>query len=167
MVREGRKVVDDLRCRGTQYSVLSTQYCVLSYSPALLLAVSLTFLSGCGGETGPRCHPVEGRVLYQNQPLAEAMVVFHPLTPPVERVPQPIGNTNAEGRFMMTTLKSGDGAPQGEYAITIELREPRQIGEEVVRDGPNLLPPKYASPRDTPLRYKVIPGKNEVPEIKL
>ena len=47
------------------------------------------------------------------------------------------------------------------------LREPRQIGEEAVRDGLNLLPPKYASPKDTPLRHKVIPGKNEVPEIKV
>ncbi|MGI8979797.1 MAG: hypothetical protein ACR2FY_11285 [Pirellulaceae bacterium] len=155
----------------TGYSVLSTQYCVRfhSFSPTLCLSVSLSFLflAGCGGKTGPRCHPVEGRVLYQNQPLAEAMVVFHPLIPPSEKVPQPIGNTDAAGRFEMTTLKSGDGAPAGEYAITIELREPRQIGEEVVRDGPNLLPPKYASPRDTPLRYKVVPGKNEVPEIKL
>ena len=156
----------------TGYSVLSTQYLVLrlSFSTCLHLSLYLSLsvlLIGCGSETGPRCHPVEGKVLYQNQPLAEAMVVFHPLVPPAEKIPQPIGNTNAEGRFVMTTLKSGDGAPIGEYAITIELREPRQIGEEVVRDGPNLLPPKYASPKDTPLRHTVVPGKNEVPGIKL
>jgi hypothetical protein len=138
-----------------------TQYCVI-------LSVSLSLLlPGCGGETGPTCHPVAGKVLYQNQPLAEAMVVFHPLTTPLEKFPQPMGTTTADGRFVMTTFQSGDGAPEGEYAITIELREPRQIGEEVVRDGLNLLPPKYASHKDTPLRHKVIPGKNEVPEIKV
>ena len=138
-----------------------------SFSPTLLLSVSLSLLAGCGGETGPKCHPVKGKIVYQNQPLAEAMVVFHPLIPPTEKIPQPVATTDAEGRFVMTTLKSGDGAPLGEYAITIELREPRQIGEEVVRDGPNILPPKYASPAETPLRHKVIPGKNEVPEIKV
>ena len=132
------------------------------------LVLSRTLLlSGCGGETGPRCHPVEGKVLYQNQPLAEGMVVFHPLANPSESYPQPIGTTDAAGRFVLTTFKSGDGAPAGEYAITIELREPRQIGEDVVREGPNLLPPKYASLKETPLRHKVVAGKNSVPEIKV
>ncbi|MFN0019991.1 MAG: hypothetical protein ACKVP0_17165 [Pirellulaceae bacterium] len=110
---------------------------------------------------------MQGKVVYQNQPLPEAMVVFHPLTAPVENSPQPIGHTDAAGRFVLTTLKSGDGAPVGEYSITVELREPRQIGEEIVRDGRNLLHPKYATPKETPLRYKVIPGQNNIPEIKL
>jgi len=95
------------------------------------------------------------------------MVVFHPLAAPAEKAPQPLGTTDAGGRFSLTMLKAGDGAPLGEYAVTIELREPRQIGEEIARDGPNLLPPRYASPQLTPLRHKVIAGKNEVPEIKL
>jgi hypothetical protein len=67
-------------CLGTRYTVLSTQYYALSVSLSLLL-------TGCGGETGPRCHPVAGKVVYQNQPLAEAMVVFHPLATPKEKFP--------------------------------------------------------------------------------
>jgi len=134
----------------------------LLLSRTLLLSVFLTLL-----EAGPRCHPVQGKVVYQNQPLAEAMVVFHPLTAPAEKFPQPIGQTDAAGHFVLTTLKSGDGAPVGEYSITVELREPRQIGEEVVRDGRNLLPAMYASPKETPLRHKVISGQNDVQEIKL
>jgi len=150
----------------TEYLVLSTRHRALA--PSLLLSVSLSlFLTGCGSETGPQCHPVAGQVLFQGQPLAEAMVVFHPLLPTTEKIPQPIATTDAAGRFVLTTLKSSDGVPAGEYAITIELREPRLIGEEIVRDGPNLLPVQYASPKDTPLRYKVTPGKNEVPEIRL
>ena len=134
---------------------------------SLVLWLFFCLLTGCGGESGPVCHPVEGKVLYQNQPLAEAMVVFHPLAAPAEKAPQPVGTTDAAGRFSLTTLRSGDGAPLGEYAITVELRAPQQIGEEVVRDGPNLLPPRYASPQETPLRHKVAAGKNEVPEIKV
>jgi len=151
---------------GNWYSVLRTQYFVLSRT--LLLSLSLTaLLAGCGGEAGLRCHPAQGTIVYQNQPLAEAMVVFHPLTVAAEKSPQPIGHTDAAGRFVMTTLNPGDGAPEGEYAITVELRQPRQIGEEIVRDGPNLLEAKYANPKESPLRYKVVPGKNEVPEIRL
>ena len=93
--------------------------------------------------------------------------MFHPLAAPMEKSPQPIGHTDAAGHFVLTTLQSGDGAPVGEYSITVELREPRQIGEEIVRDGPNLLPAIYASPKETPLRHKVIAGQNDVPEIKL
>jgi hypothetical protein len=55
------------------------------------------------------------------------MVVFHPLAAPAEKAPQPLGTTDAGGRFSLTMLKAGDGAPLGEYAVTIELREPRQI----------------------------------------
>jgi hypothetical protein len=163
--RKGRRVLLKSDRLSTEYLVLSTQHRVLSRT-FVLSSLSL-FLPGCGGATGPVCHPVAGKILYQSQPLAEAMVVFHPLAAPTEKSPQPIATTDGAGRFALTTLKSGDGAPLGEYAITVELREPRQIGEEVVRDGPNLLPPKYALPSETPLRHKVIPGKNEVPEIKL
>ena len=140
---------------------------MLSVSQYLVLLPPLLLLTGCSGDVGPRCFPVKGQVLYQNQPLVEAMLVFHPVTAPAQAFPQPIAHTDASGRFELTTLMTGDGAPLGEYAITIELREPRQVGEEIVRDGPNLLPPQYASPQSTPLRYKVIAGANEVPALAL
>lgn len=95
------------------------------------------------------------------------MVVFHPLMAGTEKVPSPIAQTDSEGRFSLTTLRTGDGAPPGEYAITVELREPRQVGEELVRDGRNLLSPRYASEQETPLRYTVVAGTNEVPPLKL
>lgn len=154
----------------TEYSVLSTRYLVHIRFISLLLSFSLSLLlslPGCGGNSGPTRHPVQGKVLYENQPLAEAMVVFHPLFAPEDKLPQPIAHTDAEGRFVLTTLKSGDGAPEGEYAITVEFRDARQIGEEMVRDGRNLLPPRYGNPRDSQLHYKVVPGPNTVPEIKL
>jgi hypothetical protein len=153
-------------------SVHSAQYSLrdLFVFPPLRLSIFLPCLflvTGCGRQAGLQCYPVKGHVLYQNQPLAEAMVVFHPVAVPLEKYSRPIAHTDAAGGFELTTLKTGDGAPPGEYSITIELREPRQVGEEIVRDGPNLLPPQYASPQSTPLRYKVIAQKNEVPKISL
>lgn len=93
------------------------------------------------------------------------MVVFHPLTPSAEAPQKPLAYTDAQGQFALTTYRSNDGAPEGEYAITVELRALRQIGEEMVRDGPSLLPPKYARPETTPFRYRVVPGENGVPPL--
>lgn len=94
-------------------------------------------------------------------------MVFHPLAAQPKEAPKPIGYTNSDGWFELTTLKSGDGAQVGEYAITVELRDLRMVGEELVREGPHLLPVCYANPQLTNLRYTVVAGKNEVPSLVL
>jgi hypothetical protein len=95
------------------------------------------------------------------------MVVFYPLSGEIEGKQKPIAFTDAEGRFALTTLHSGDGAPPGDYAITVELRAARTVGEEVVRDGRNLLPPRYARPQESGLKCQVTEGENELPSIEL
>jgi hypothetical protein len=103
-----------------------------------------------------------------SKPVAEAVVIFHPVTTPEnEQFPKPLGQTDAQGAFSLTTLKSNDGAPLGEYLITVELRELRQVGEESVRDGRHLLPPRYADPQHSGLRYTVVEGENSVPTLEL
>jgi hypothetical protein len=74
---------------------------------------------------------------------------------------------DAEGRFQLTTFDSGDGAPAGRYKITVELRAARQVGEELVRDGPNTLPVRYASADTSPLEREVVAGENEVPPLEI
>jgi hypothetical protein len=124
-------------------------------------------LSGCSSSNEPRCYPVQGQVLLNNQPIAEAMIVFHPQTPHGENIPKPIAQSDANGNFRLTTLTPGDGAPAGDYIITVVLREARQIGDELTRDGPNVLPPRYAKPETSDLRYTVVAGENTVPPLKL
>lgn len=136
-----------------------------SHVAAALLATA--FLAGCSRPLGPPCFPVRGRVTRDGKPLAEVMVVMHPLAPPDQPFPLPLGFTDSNGIFQMQTLQPGDGAPLGTYAITLELRALRRAGEESMRDGKNLLPPRYATPKDTPLRYTVVAGANEVPAIAL
>ena len=124
-------------------------------------------LSGCSSSNEPRCYPVQGQVLLNDQPVAEAMIVFHPQTPLDENIPNPIAQSDADGNFYLTTLKPGDGAPAGDYVITVVLREARQIGDELTRDGPNVLPPRYAKPGTSDLKYTVVEGENSVPPLKL
>lgn len=133
----------------------------------LLLATgAAAVLAGCGGQSGPVCHPVRGQVQLDGRPLADAQVVFHPaLGAPA--ISKPFAQTDSQGNFSLTTVQSGDGAPAGEYAITVELRELRQVGEEVVRDGRNMLPARFANPQESGLRHVVVEGDNVVPTLQV
>ena len=90
------------------------------------------------------------------------MIVFHPLAPPERPFPKPFGCCDAQGRFQLMTFETGDGAPAGRYAITVELRALRRLGEEVVRDGANTLPARYGLPDTSKLEFEVVAGDNEV-----
>jgi hypothetical protein len=136
-------------------------------SARFLTASALVFIAGCGGTAGPVCHPVRGQVRWNGQPLAEAQVVFHPQFSADEKFPQPIGQTDAQGNFALSTFQPNDGAPEGQYVITVELRDLRQVGEETVRDGPNLLPGRFARPQESGLRHAVVMGENTVPVIEI
>jgi hypothetical protein len=131
------------------------------------MAASILFLGGCSGPAGPVCHPVHGQVKFNGRALAEALVVFHPQDGGAAGTPKPFAQTDALGNFCLSTHRAGDGAPTGDYAITVELRDLRQVGEELVRDGKNLLPPQFASPEQSGLRHTVVQGENAVPPLEI
>lgn len=139
--------------------------------PAAIRFAALVFaavmIAGCSRETGPVCHPVRGKVLYDNQPLAEALILFHPLDGGTKEVPKPLAYSDQAGNFELTTLQPRDGAPAGKYAITIELRELKPDGDEMVRDGRNLLPDRYRDPKSSGLEFVVEEGENEIAPIEL
>lgn len=125
-------------------------------------------LAGCGSQENlPPRFPVHGQVLQAGQPVAEAIVTLHPNAPSPDLRQRPIAYSDAQGRFSLTTFQTGDGAPAGEYAVTVELRAPRTVGEEVVRDGRNLLPDRYSKPESSKLTFSVTEGKNEIPPIDI
>ena len=61
---------------------------------------------------------VSGKVLDGTKPLANVAVVFHPVG---DDGPKPRGKTDADGAFSLTTYDTADGAPAGEYRVTLEL----------------------------------------------
>jgi hypothetical protein len=133
--------------------------------PLLWALIGCLCIAGCSRQSRLTTYPVRGKVTYRTQPVAEAMLVLHPAVPFPAGTPQPIAYANAHGEFEFTTFESGDGAPQGQYVITVELREERKVGEELVRDGRNLLPAKYQSPQTSDLKCEVKSGTNELPPI--
>src|SRR5262249_56411042 len=110
---------------------------------------------------------VRGGGRYRGRALAAAAVVSPPAAPLPPGVPRPMATTDAAGRFRLTTLKPGDGAPAGAYAVTVELRAESSRGEEVTRDGSTLLPARYARPETSRLNVTVGEGDNEALPLRL
>lgn len=123
---------------------------------------------GCGLHDPERCYPVRGSIRVDDKPLAEATVIFHPIGVGEAKLKQkPFGRTDEEGRFQLSTSGEHDGAPPGRYAVTIEYRELRAVGEETIRDGPSLLPPRFSDPAQTVLQSEVIAGENDIPPFQV
>jgi len=129
-----------------------------------VIALTL-FLAGCSPVPQVTPHPVRGAVERAGKPIVDATVIFHPENPLPAGLHNPLAVTDAAGRYELTTLKQNDGAPAGEYRVTIELRAKRPAGEEHVRDGPHLLPEKFARRDATPFRATVRPEANEIPKL--
>src|SRR5687768_16586496 len=85
----------------------------VSCSWIMLAAAAL--LCGCG-EEGLKLAPVEGTVLLDGAPVAEAGIMFQPADP--KAGPPAVGTTDAEGKFALITANK-PGALVGEHRVAI------------------------------------------------
>ena len=105
-------------------------------------------------------HPVEGKLLVDGQPLAGATVTLYTYNPKSERYNSVCdGRTDANGRFQVTTYFRFDGAPAGEYTVTVIKRDKPAAPGAAAK---NLLPEKYSTPATTPLKVTVKEGANDL-----
>lgn len=94
-------------------------------------------------------YAVRGRVIYKGAPVPGAHVVFHSEVKGVRGLPDAL--TDADGNFILTTYTANDGAPAGEYVVTVVWRK----RDEQERLGPHLLPVRYSKPETSPLKVLV------------
>jgi len=108
-------------------------------------------------------HPVRGRVTWDGAPAVGAMVAYW--LPDAKDKDGKKANrvsdawVEADGTYAMSAYAAFDGLPEGEYKVTVELRQP--FFELDGKLGKNLLPEKYASHLTSELSAKVKTGKNE------
>ena len=69
--------------------------------------------------------------------------------------------TEADGTFALGTYQGFDGAPEGDYKVTVVLRDP--FFEPSGKMGANRLPEKYATAAATELTAKVTTGRGPGP----
>ncbi|MDR0609137.1 MAG: DUF4198 domain-containing protein [Planctomycetaceae bacterium] len=81
-----------------------------------LLSVVALLGSSCSGNRLRGLVLVEGTVFYDNKPVAGAIVTFYPENQE-NRIA--IALTDANGKFILTTLEANDGALPGTYKVTV------------------------------------------------
>jgi hypothetical protein len=136
---------------------------IILLAAVALLAVSATSCGKADGRTPT--FPVAGKVLLPDgKPAEHATVVFHPVRAVGDGVVKPRGKVGPDGTFRLTTYDGDDGAPAGEYRVTVELWL-----ANTRTDAPptSRLPPKYANPETSGLTATIDGGPTEIKTIAL
>jgi hypothetical protein len=133
------------------------------------LVLFALFLSPACARSGRKpVYPVQGRVVVHGRPAAQVQVTLHPLDDSDPTAIQPVGLADEQGRFTLTTYRQGDGAPAGDYGVTVQwflaVPSPDRSGEYVTV---NHLPARYGQVQSSGLRVTVSPGRNELPPFEL
>ena len=142
--------------------------------PEVIMRRSLflvVFLAGCSGDPNQaQLVPVNGKVMLDNQPLANAVVEFHP-TGSTKGIGA-VGRTDGSGAYTLTTPKGGKGIMPGEYKVTVSKLVDPQTGADAVLDPSKppieqpatkeLLPPHYSNPTLSTLTKNVPPGGGSI-----
>lgn len=135
---------------------------------ALIVLLVFATLTGCGKKSDRvQVFPVEGQVTFNGQPLANAFVVLHPRDPIAAGTPVARAQTDSNGTFHVSTYESSDGAAVGEYAVTVEYYQLLDNGNGSSEPGPNVLPPRLASPATTEFVARVSANPNKLPTMEV
>ena len=110
--------------------------------------------------------PVQGVVIFQDQPLANALVTFHPAEGSDPKAVSGRATSGADGTFALSTHDANDGASVGKYRVTVECYQIRGEGSQW-EPGPNILPPLYANPSTTPIEVSVTKEDSSVHRIEV
>ena len=137
--------------------------------PADICGMALSFLilspSGCSKVSDHLpVYSVRGKVLLGDKPAAGALVLFHAKTDANAAVPRPHGRVAQDGTFSLSTYEAEDGAPAGDYVVTIDWRKDLPAH---VPGAPKLLPTRYSAPHQSPLRATVEPADNQLQPFQL
>jgi hypothetical protein len=130
----------------------------------------LVFAVGCSGASDRKSvYPVSGAVFVNGQPAAGARLFFHPADDPTNpRTLRPFAVVADDGSFKLTTYLANDGAPAGEYVVTVTWPAPRPGG--ATDDGavaPDRLKGAYATPVISKLRATIQPMPNRLEPFQL
>lgn len=137
----------------------------------VILAIAIA-VAGCG-KAGPQVQYVEGVVLLDGEPVADATVVF---VPKAADGLVATGRSKADGHFTLTSVRGGKpngGALAGEYAVTFVKADYDLKGTGKTRDDDmdgvpllHLIPPQYGDAEKSGLAATVKRGKNAGPDFR-
>lgn len=132
----------------------------MSYGTRRLLIPAVIFMHGCGGDqplqsTDVNRVPVSGRVVAGRQPVPGAIVTLQPKFEWNPDLPKPKAVTEADGSFEIGTVMTGDGAPPGEYLVSIASPEAAKG---------MFLDPQFEDPAKSGLRANIAGKPTKLPD---
>lgn len=89
-----------------------------------VLAIGIAgLIAGCSSSTltPPKTVSVSGSVTYKGKPAVGVRIKFHPQFNMGKLEFIPYGETGVDGKYVLSTGKAGNGAPKGEYLVTLEM----------------------------------------------
>ena len=131
---------------------------------AAMVLMSAIACQGCGGEDWhAETYPAHGRITINGQPPAGAVIELHATGHrPDERNSRPWAVVQEDGTYVLSTYETGDGAPAGQYALT--LRWSPDVTQPSLVDR---LSGAYANPERSPYSVTISEGDNELPPVEI
>ncbi len=119
-------------------------------------------LIGCSKPGTAPTAPTHGVVRYKGEPATDVRVIF---TPTSGR--PAIADVDAQGQFVMTTFKRGDGAVPGLHKVTISDRKRNWVQEPGKGPPPSRFPLQYQDVTKTPWSFEVKAGEDNAFELEM
>lgn len=136
-----------------------------------ILVLPLLVCAACS--SGERLIPVAGKVLHQGKEIKGAVVTFHPKDADPAKATPPVGMTNENGVFTLSTGKHA-GAPPGHYVVTIiwlkeipSLKEKKKLS---ISEGPDIqdfFNGAYADPKKSTFKVEIKAGETNLEPFRL
>ncbi len=105
--------------------------------------------------------PVHGLLLQEGSPVANAHVSLYLTSPADKRLVRTADAITAgDGSFTLTTYVANDGAPVGDYAVTVAPWQP--LAGEPGRPTLNSIPERFGKVTTSGLKVTIKPGPNEI-----
>jgi hypothetical protein len=128
---------------------------------------------GCGASEDKRMmvYPAVGTVTVKGKPAEGAQVVFFAADESLRGPdhPLPTGVAGPDGKFKLSSYGVNDGAPAGEYLVTVVWPEPAKGGDAETEAQPagDRLKSRYAAPSPSGLKATVSASPTELAPFEL
>jgi hypothetical protein len=141
----------------------------------LVVIWAVTVVTGCSGKHGPpplkgtklAVFPVKGKLMMDGKPMVGAAIIFNPVTKLPKDAPQrqPRAFADENGDFTVSTYGDGDGAPAGDYKVTVSWKgaDVEGTSDGARGESPEQAPEIFQTARTSKIRIKVKEEPNTLP----
>jgi hypothetical protein len=116
---------------------------------SILLSLALCWGCGTAVDAPTETIAIKGKITYKGQPVTQGVVTFEPR----DSGRAATGTVQADGTFVLTTYKEGDGVVVGRHKVSVS-----GTGTKSNRE---FMPVKYTSPNTSGLEADVSRDKTE------